>query len=139
MLYSYNNRYPGPLPNRIRMPDGSTKTDISTFTEQDLLDAGYIAVNDPPVPEYPNILEWNGTAWVIRAPNEEETKARKENIKSECKRLLDDTDYKLIKSVELDTEMNDLWVEYRQKLRDIYNSVDTTEDVWGLDLPVKPE
>ena len=38
-LYSFNGRYPDILPNRIRLSNGLTKTDKTTFTDSDLLDA----------------------------------------------------------------------------------------------------
>lgn len=41
MLYSFNNSRPALLPFRIRMPDGSTRTDPSTFTQEEIQVAGY--------------------------------------------------------------------------------------------------
>jgi hypothetical protein len=35
-LYSHKNQYPQPIPNRIRLPDGFTRTDSSTFTPEEL-------------------------------------------------------------------------------------------------------
>ena len=32
MLYSYNGEYPTDIPERIRLSDGSTRTDSSTYT-----------------------------------------------------------------------------------------------------------
>jgi len=48
MLYSFNGQYPGPLPNRIRLSDGSTRTDPENFTAEMIEDAGYYKVEDPP-------------------------------------------------------------------------------------------
>lgn len=51
MQYSYNNGYPikfEDLPDRIRMPDGTTKTGKTDFTEEDLSQAGWKIVIDPP-------------------------------------------------------------------------------------------
>lgn len=48
MLYSHNNQPPTSLPERIRLSDGSTKTDSSTYTPDEIADAGYVAVSDPP-------------------------------------------------------------------------------------------
>lgn len=48
MLYSFNGQYPGPLPNRIRLSDGSTRTDAENFTAEMIEDAGYYEVEDPP-------------------------------------------------------------------------------------------
>jgi len=53
MLYSFKNNYPISkleIPNRIRMPDGTTRTTTldSTFTEEELNQAGWMPVSDPP-------------------------------------------------------------------------------------------
>jgi len=48
MLYSHNGAYPTSLPNRIRLSDGSTRTDPDTFTAEEIADAGYAVAGDPP-------------------------------------------------------------------------------------------
>lgn len=66
MLYSKDGQYPTLLPYRIRMPDGSTRTDPSSFIEEDLSLAGYIAVEEPPESISANQrLEWTGTEWNV--------------------------------------------------------------------------
>ena len=47
MLYSYNGEYPTDIPERIRLSDGSTRTDSSTYTEEEIADAGYVYVEAP--------------------------------------------------------------------------------------------
>ena len=73
MLYSYKNQYPSELPERIRLSSGLTRTGSSTFTEEELTDAGYVAVEN--APSYNSNIEkviWNGTVWEIIALTEEE-------------------------------------------------------------------
>lgn len=63
-LYSYMGTYPQPLPNRIRMPDGSTRT--GAFTAEEILEAGYVLA--PEMPEAPSrhhIIDWVNNQWVI--------------------------------------------------------------------------
>ena len=49
MLYSINGEYPiETLPHRIRLSNGSTKTDNTTFTDSDLVSAGITTVADAP-------------------------------------------------------------------------------------------
>ena len=59
-MYSYNNEYPiKDLPHRIRLSNGMTKTDSTTFTEEDITYAGYRYVEEPP--SYDSLrerLEW---------------------------------------------------------------------------------
>ena len=40
-LYSFKGQDPKEIPNRIRLSDGTTKTDRTTFTADDLTDAGF--------------------------------------------------------------------------------------------------
>mgnify|MGYP000184987645 CR=1 FL=1 len=64
-LYSYKTQYPDSnIPERIRLSDGNTRTDSSTFTPEELIDAGYIIVEDPPIyDEETHKLIWSGTAF----------------------------------------------------------------------------
>ena len=67
MPYSYKNQYPiDKLPERIRLSNGLTKTDSSSFTTDDLADAGYVEVSTAPT--YDNRthkLNWNGSDWEV--------------------------------------------------------------------------
>lgn len=76
-LYSYKTSYPQPLPFRIRLPNGQTRTDPSTFTAEEIADAGYIAVNDPPEITTTQVLTWNSetVSWEVRDKTEQELRA----------------------------------------------------------------
>lgn len=63
MLYSLNGNYPRPLPSRIRLSNGQTRT--ATFTQEEITDAGYIAVPDPPPKTRHEVLGWSGTVWTL--------------------------------------------------------------------------
>ena len=64
-MYSYKTQYPiSNLPERIRLSNGSTRTDSSTFTNAELTDAGYVDVSDPPsFNSQTHKLTWDGTSW----------------------------------------------------------------------------
>ena len=49
MLYSYKRNYTQELPEQIWLSDGRPRSDISTFTLEEITDAGYVEVNDPPI------------------------------------------------------------------------------------------
>lgn len=136
-LYSYKGARPTQLPNRIKLSNGFTKTDSSTFTPEDLQDAGWIAVDNPPIVEYPNKLEWNSETleWYSRPPNDAETQFKWQEIRDECERRLFETDYKVIKSVELGIPLEQRYIKYRQELRDLYNNVNDV-DPWTVTYPV---
>lgn len=64
MYYSLNGAYPiNGLPERIKLSDGTTRTDSSTFTSQEILDAGFTSIVDPPNIPYGYTLGWDGTNW----------------------------------------------------------------------------
>lgn len=65
-MYSLRGDTPKPLPNRIRLSDGSTRTDNTTFTVEEIADAGYVEVV---VPDYNGLIEyldWDGLSYTIR-------------------------------------------------------------------------
>jgi len=80
MLYSFNGEYPiDTLPHRIRLSDGSTRTDSSTFTSEELVDAGYVEVSNPPdFNQETHKLIWSGTEWQTVLLTESEISARNE-------------------------------------------------------------
>ena len=137
MLYSKDGSYPANLPHRIVLSDGRTRTDSSTFTDEEIADAGYVAVEAPPTPEYPNKLDWDGTEWLIREPTGYETSKKWEEIRNECVQRLAATDYKVIKSVEIGELPPNEYIVYRQELRNIYNGVHLM-DPWVVELPALP-
>jgi len=68
MLYSFNNQRPAPLPHRIRMPDGFTRTDASTFTQEEIQAAGYSGpYTEPSYNSSTEQLLWVDGAYVIEA------------------------------------------------------------------------
>lgn len=65
-LYSLNGGTPAPLPFRLIMPDGSTRTDPATFTSEEISSAGYIMVPEKPLAaNMHQLIEWNGSVWTI--------------------------------------------------------------------------
>tara|TARA_Y100000114_G_scaffold32667_1_gene28077 strand:+ start:160 stop:615 length:456 start_codon:yes stop_codon:yes gene_type:complete len=56
--YSINKGHPVPqLPSRIRLEDGTTKTDLENYTEEELNAIGIVKVDSPP-----SYTEWYKTA-----------------------------------------------------------------------------
>lgn len=146
-LYSKNGSYPAALPNRLVFPDGSTRTDKTTFTDEEMQDAGWTEVAYPPTVPYPNKLDWDGEnlQWIVRPPNDRELLERWDELRSECDRLLSETDYKVTKAIEnsfqngttINDELDPIWVTYRQALRDLYNNVNDI-DPWNVVWPAMP-
>lgn len=66
MLYSLSGFRPAPLPSRIRLPGGFTRTDPSTFTAEEILAAGYVGpYTEPPYDPAKQQLDWVDGAYVI--------------------------------------------------------------------------
>ena len=67
------------MPHRIRLSDGSTRTNSSTFTSEELVDAGYVEVSNPPdFNQETHKLIWSGTEWQTVLLTESEISARNE-------------------------------------------------------------
>jgi hypothetical protein len=64
--YSKNNEYPTDgLPFRIVLSNGSTRTDPSTFTSDEIADAGYSVAPNPPSVPAGWTLTWDGMDWSV--------------------------------------------------------------------------
>jgi len=76
-LYSYNGAYPQTIPFRIRLSDGRTRTDPTSFTAEEITDAGYTEVSDKPTITDTQVLEWDSQAidWIVRDKTSEEIAA----------------------------------------------------------------
>lgn len=141
MLYSKNGLYPNQIPFRIKLSNGLTRTDPSTFTPEEIADAGYITVEDPPasIPDT-QILEWTGTNWNVRDKTEQELElelARKwQEIRDQRDYILSLLDWRFHRyqsQVRLNitpTDSIENLDTYGQSLRDITLQSDPYNIVW---------
>ena len=68
MLYSFRNQRPAPLPFRIRLSDGFTRNDPTSFTAEEIADAGYIGpYTEPAYNPATEQLLWVDGEYVIDA------------------------------------------------------------------------
>jgi hypothetical protein len=66
LLYSDNGSRPAPLPFRITLPTGFTRTDPSTFTEDEIIAAGFTGpYTEPPYDPATEQLDWTNGEYVI--------------------------------------------------------------------------
>jgi hypothetical protein len=141
-LYSYKGEKPDVLPNRIRLSNGLTKTDRTTFTEEDLEDAGYTGPHENPddiVRGFFEKVEWNSetVSWEKTTIPELELMAK---VRLERNNGLELSDWTQLPDSPLTEEKREEWAEFRQKLRDLPESIpsDATEYanfIW----PQRPE
>lgn len=65
-LYSYQGDQPGPLPFRITLPNGFTRTDPNTFTAEEIAAAGFTGpYTEPPYDPNTQILNWVDGKYVV--------------------------------------------------------------------------
>ena len=126
IYYSYFGAYPKVLPKYHVTFDVSEVIDLSKLSYQKLHDLGYVKVAPPPDwRSFELRIDWDGTKWIIedqvtdkldKKYNDDWNKIRKDR-----NYLLEQSDY--TGSFDLPEEMKKEWAEYRQKLRDITDSV----------------
>jgi hypothetical protein len=82
--------------------------------------------------------EWHQT-WVVYDLPEDEITARtnrkSEEIRQERDKLLAETDWRIIKGVETNTQEDSDWIEYRENLRNIPQQEGFP---WNVIWPIKP-
>jgi hypothetical protein len=135
-LYSLNQEWPQPLPFRVKLIDGSTRTDPSTFTPDELSAWGYAGPFTPPAfDNHTQVLEWSGSEYSVRPMTTEERQvvldAQWSDIRAERNRRLQASDWTQLQDSPADKPA---WATYRQELRDVTQQADPFNLVW----PIKP-
>jgi hypothetical protein len=76
-LFSLNGSRPGPLPFRIMLSNGASRTDPASFTSAEIADAGYVEAPAKPAsdPATQHAPEWTGTKWTVTDKATEELAA----------------------------------------------------------------
>ena len=90
-LYSYKTQYPTEMPFRIKLSDGRTRTDPTTFTPEEIADASYVAVRNKPEALPNQIVFWSASDvdWIIRNKNEQELQAESDARRSKINGIRD--------------------------------------------------
>lgn len=135
-LYSHNQQWPQELPFRIKLADGSTRTDPTSFSTEELTAWGYTGpFTSPTFDQYNEVLEWSGTAFSVRPMTAEERQAVLDQqwaaVRIERNRRLVESDWTQLPDAPVDATP---WAQYRQQLRDIT----TQDDPFNLVWPVQP-
>lgn len=130
MLYSHHTTAPAPLPHRIRFADGSTRTDNSTFTPEELERAGFIGPYERPECD-PTVetVDWDGTQFVVRGYSFDELQAQYAKVREQRIQLLQASDWTQIADYDLGAD-RDAWAAYRQALRDLADAPNPYDIAW---------
>jgi hypothetical protein len=149
MYYSHNNEYPvmwEQVPNRIRLSTGLTRTDKTTFTKEELEDAGWKEVSDPlNYNSSTHKLIWTGTDWQIVPLNEQELQQLKNNKWQEIRNIRDqkikEVEWRVFRNLSeqrmgsITTENIETLDNYIQALRDVTKQEDPFNITWPTPLP----
>jgi hypothetical protein len=142
MYYSYNTQVPvHSLPHRIRLADGSTRTNNTTYTEDEIISAGYaIITQEKPVPSRFQKVEWTGIEWVLLEMTDTEKQEvldmQWKSIRIIRDQVIQELDWRIqryLSEVRLDLPLTDdirLIDTYVQELRDITKQEDPFNIVW---------
>ena len=132
MLYSHLTAAPAPLPHRIRLSDGSTRTDRTTFTSELLTAAGYTGpYQRPDCDPTVEVVDWDAEAlaYVVRAYRFDELQTQYARIRDQRIALLKASDWTQIADYDLGAD-REAWAAYRQALRDLADAPNPFAITW---------
>ena len=141
-LYSLNGEYPQALPERIRLSNGQTRSDSSTFTAEEIADAGYVAVVKPPYKSITHTLDWDGTNFTSRLYNDAEIDNKWVEVRDNRDQILNridemhgvTIDVDTYKSAETTAELSDDQKAAKQALRDITDQDNPFDISWPISV-----
>lgn len=135
-LYSLRGSRPTKIPFRITLPNGFTRTDPSTFSEEELQAAGFTwPYTEPPYDQKTQVLDWNGTEYIIRPHNTQELDQQWKIIRQQRNQLLKDCDWTQIKDYNFNIENLSEWEIYRETLRNLPQEQSNPFDISWPELP----
>lgn len=132
-LYSFNGECPTSLPEKIRLKNGMTRTDNSSFTPEELLDAGYTGPYE--LPDYDSdtqTVRWDSDSKSFIVENIPDSKFW-EDIRTQRNIQLKNSDWTQYRDVLLANDQE--WKDYRQELRDLPQKFTNFADVSFPRLP----
>lgn len=137
-LYSYKGSEPSILPHRITLSDGRSRTDNTTFTDEEIFDAGFTGPYEKPIyNQSTQEIFWNNKTlmWDINDKNIQEPQViekTEEELFYELRRkrnfLLSASDWTQTLDSPLSDEERKNWQLYRQELRDLPKTISIIKD-----------
>lgn len=137
MLYTYKGNEPEVLPDRIRLSNGLTRTDKTTFTDDEIAAAGYAPVQNRPVVNEMNYkvvwetesAQWN-TLELTKQEKDFKIQERWNLIRQERDEMLKASDITALREIEINGVVSEELKVYRQALRDITLQESPLNIVW---------
>ena len=127
-LYSYQGQAPSPLPEKILLSDGRKRTDVTSFTAKEIKDAGFTGpYTVPSFDEEHQRVSWDSEtlSFVVEDISDEELW---EKIRKVRDQFLAESDWTMVVDVPASVNFHE-WEMYRQRLRDITNTVENPKDI----------
>lgn len=141
-LYSFENRYPTPLPVGMYTRYGTTMTIREDMTAEELAEFNLVLAPDKPtVNDEVERLDWDSEnfQWVVTPFSAEELQrvedAKWHRVREERDSLLKSTDLTAIVELEKTGTVPEALRTFRQTLRDLPSNYDNPDDVVFPDLP----
>lgn len=128
-LYSYQGQEPQELPERIRLSNGRTRTDSSSFTAEEILNTGFTGPYERPEfdPEI-RTQSWDSESkeWVTTLIPDE---VFWERLRNQRDRRLFMSDRTQLSDAPLTSSQKTSWATYRQALRDLPENTEDPKNV----------
>jgi len=141
-LFSLNGEYPQVV-EKIRLPDGKTRTDSSTFTDAEISLAGYTGpYYEIEFDSQTQELSWDSAnlQFVVTTFDDDYWM---EVLRSRRNELLRACDWTILPDSSLSDAQKDEWIAYRQALRDLPSTASkplpTTEEGAMKIFPTSPK
>lgn len=118
LCYNKISGYLGELPERVILPSGLTRTDPSSYTDEELEEWGYILLQNKPDVDIDEYVSFNTETYeweVLNKPLEPQW----DEVRKKRNELLAETDWYVIRFVERGIPIPDVVTTYRKALRDI--------------------
>lgn len=132
-LYSYRSQEPAPLPEKILLSDGRKRTDISSYTNEEIVDAGFTGpFIKPDFDSDIETQEWNIELcdWIISPIPDDVFWSKLRKIRNF---ELSNSDWTQLDDASLTNEKKLEWKNYRQELRDLpANTSNPRKIIWPL-------
>lgn len=118
LCYNKINGYLGELPERVILPNGLTRTDPSSYTDEELEEWGYVLLQNRPNTNIDEYVSFNSETYeweVLKKPLDPQW----DEVRKKRSELLTETDWYIIRFVERNIPIPDAVTTYRKSLRDI--------------------
>lgn len=135
-LYSYKGDSPTTLPHKIRLSDGRVRTDVSSFTDEEIANAGYTGPYTIPSHNNENqrvVWDPDNLALIVEDFSDEELWA---NARSRRNQLLAESDWTMAADSPGELNLQE-WEKYRQRLRDLPTTF--SDDPRNIIWPTSPD